>query len=231
MTRWTAAILLALVAAGCGDPLVDADYRGEPILRLVGRIASLRGGTDIGADEEALVSMFWNTDLTATTPALVEQRSVSTNVEFPNAFEVLVFDPPAEEHLLTSDPRLGVGFLLVYVDRDGDRTYGAADDIIGGNVTKALVWAVQDLDATSSPFGTDIPTGFSLVNLPAAECSMPPPDDHHFTGDPKVKSCTTDDVCPPDFTCDATYRVCVPRDGFDLVIGDEFDLDRATCAP
>ena len=29
-------------------------------------------------------------------------------------------------------------------------------------------------------------------------------------------------MCPPDFTCDATYRVCVPRDGFDLVIGDAF---------
>jgi hypothetical protein len=228
--RWIA--LLTMFLAGCGDPLVSAEYRGEPILRLVGRIASLRGGTTIGTDEAALVSMFWNTDLTATSPALVEQRSVSTNVEFPNAFEVLVFDPPAEEHLLTSDARLGVGFLLVYVDRDGDRTFGAADTIIGGNVIKALVWAVEDLDATASPFGTAIPTGFSLVNLPTAECAMPPDDGRHeFTRGPPVRTCATDDVCPPDFACDATYHVCVPRDGFDLVIGDEFELDRARCGP
>lgn len=228
MKRW-APMALVLGLVGCGDPLVQASYRGEPILRLVGRIAALRG-VAVQPNEEALVSMFWNTDPSSRPPALVEQQSVSTNVEFPNAFEVLVFDPPTEAHLLTSDPRLAVGFLLVYADADGDRRFGPGDRIVGGNVSKALVWALEEVPAAEAPFGVSLPTGFSLSNLGQMPCELMPRDDRPPNRiAPPVKACTDDASCPPEFACDEAFRVCVPRDSFDLVIGEDFDLAAAGC--
>ncbi len=225
------ALTLGLVGAlaGCGDPLVDAEYRGEPILRLIGRVSALRG--DAGtSNDEALVSLFWNTDLGVDPPALVEQQSISTNLQFPNEFEVLVFEPPTEQHLLQDDARLAVGFLLVYSDRDGDRAFGPQDDIVGGNVNKALMWATEDVAGADAPFGADIPAGFSLLRVGEMQCeasmNSARASMRHST---TVRMCTSNDSCPADFSCDTTFRVCVPRDGFDLVIGEDFDLTGASC--
>src|SRR5688572_717757 len=103
-----APLLLLLVA--CGDPIVSADYRGEPIFRLTGEIESVgRGSITLADGEQALVSMFWNTNLSQTPPPLVAQDSVSAAVAFPSSFEVRIFDPPGEAHLVASDGRFGVG--------------------------------------------------------------------------------------------------------------------------
>lgn len=227
--RLAALLLLSAGLFGCGDPLVDSKYRGEPILRLVGRIAALRGD-GVPPDAEALVSMFWNRDLSSRPPTLVEQQSVSTNVQFPNEFEVLVFDPPTEDHALTMDSRLAVGFLLVYADLDGDRAFGAADRIVGGNANKALIWALEDVTAEEAPFAEAIPSGFSLVDFTNMACD---PRRHDGPGPervgPPVPRCSSDASCPPEFTCDTAFSVCVPRDDFELVIGPDFDLARTSC--
>lgn len=223
------AVGLMSALAGCGEPLVDADYRGEPILRLVGRISALRGDA-LATDDEALVSMFWNTDLGIEPPPLVEQQSISTNVQFPNEFEVLVFDPPTEQHLLQNDARLAVGFLLVYADRDGDRIFGAEDAIVGGNIKKALMWATEDVAAADAPFGADIPAGFSLLRVGEMQCEASLSSARlSMRASTTVRMCSSNDDCPRDFSCDTTFRVCVPRDGFDLVIGEDFDLMGASC--
>ncbi|MFO0728920.1 MAG: hypothetical protein U1E65_34390 [Myxococcota bacterium] len=222
--------LLGLLA--CGDPITGADYRGEPILRLTGRIESVGRGVAVPEGKEALVSMFWKTNLSTVTASLVAQDSVSTAITFPSTFEIRVFDPPTTADLVASDGRFGVGLLLVYVDLDGDHHYGPSEPVIGGNLQKALVWADQVIAATESPFATALPEGFSLVKQPFMACmgqmmheqGHPAPD-----GGPHVSACVSDATCPQDFQCDLSFKVCVPKDDFELEIGGEFDLNRASC--
>jgi hypothetical protein len=227
------AFLLLLV--GCGDPLVSADYRGEPIFRLTGVIESVGpGAVALGDGEQALVSMFWNTDLSRQPPALVAQDSVSSAITFPSTFEIRVFDPPAEVHLVAADPRFGVGLMLVFVDADADHLYDAGERMIGGNLNKAVVWAHEAVPAEDSPFGAELPEGFSLIDQPFSNCVRPPPfrgGPPPFDGRSHVSLCTTDASCPTGLICDSMFEVCVPKDNFKLTIGNDFDLSRAQCPP
>jgi hypothetical protein len=223
-----------LLAAACGDPVTGSDYRGEPILRLTGRIDSVGPGIEIRDGEEALVSMFWKTDLSTTATSLRAQDSVSTAIEFPSSFEIRIFEPPTGEDLVQSDGRFGLGLLLVYLDRDGDRAFDREEPLIGGNLAKAIAWASEPVSADESPFSLAIPEGFSLVSQPFVTCTSQPPPGGMNRGPLEgshVSTCFSDDMCPPEFACDHMFSVCVPRDTFRLVIGGEFDIDHASCPP
>src|SRR5262245_48048293 len=115
-----AMVVLGLALSACGDPLVSGDYRGEPIFKLEGQIATIAVLPSELRDADFSISLFWSPlrDPTAPDPVLIEQRSVTTTVRFPSTFELRVFQPPAEEHFASSDSAWVAGLLLVYVDSD-----------------------------------------------------------------------------------------------------------------
>ena len=116
------AVLLPLILAACGDPLVDADYRGQPLFAFKGQAFSFN---DVRVTDAPIrVSLFWSPGGRTDAPpgGLVEQTPASGAVSFPAAFTVRIFQPPAAE-LLVGDPgAYGVAAVLVYQDNDGDGT-------------------------------------------------------------------------------------------------------------
>jgi hypothetical protein len=222
-----------MMLAGCGDPMVSADYRGEPIFLLTGEVESVGpGSVQLAPDETALVSMFWNTNLSRRSQRLLPQDSVSAAVQFPSTFEVRFFDPPETKHLVADDGRYGVGLLLAFVDADGDRTFDAGERLIGGSLDVAIIWASETIPATESPFARELPSGFSLIDRPFASCMRRPPRDGR---EPRIEdgqrgpSCASDATCPDGLVCQPTFRVCVPKETLKLVIAADFDLSRAAC--
>ncbi|MCB9653744.1 MAG: hypothetical protein H6729_06400 [Deltaproteobacteria bacterium] len=230
------ALTLALPLSSCGDPLVSSAYRGEPILRLFGKIESVgHGWVGVEDGEEALVSMFWNTDLSTTAaPPLVAQDSVSAALQFPSTFEIRVFDPPTSAHLVASDGRFGVGLLLVYIDANANHAFDRTERVIGGSLSKALVWATTTIPATESPFSVELPEGFSVIQQPFSRCVVLSSRNGEggpgsLDGGSHVRSCAADSACPSELVCDATFHICVPQEDFELTIDPAFSLDDITC--
>lgn len=208
--------------------MVDASYRGEPILRLKGVLTSVGPGVDVG-ESEPLVSVFWNRDPTTEPPTIVEQTSVSTALRFPSAFELRVFEPPTADHLLVTDDRVALGMLLIYADRNANGHFDPQSDaMIGGNVRKGLVYATEPIEAADSPTMTALPLGFSLIDLPLGGCGGGPPHQGGGHGRP-VQHCSAEDICPEGLTCDGEFGVCVPTDRFEVMIGGDFDVRRPVC--
>ena len=224
-------MLYAAVLAGCGDGLVNSAYRGEPILRLEGALISIGPGAPNTGDAEILVSVFWNRSINTTPPDFIEQTSVSTAIRFPQGFELRVFEPPLDEHFLVDDTRVAVGMLLLYADMDGNGSFTQGRDIVmGGNGQSGLAYATEAIPKASSPTGTDLPIGFSLLKLPLGYCLKEPAQPHHGGGRQRpVQRCTTDSSCPESFMCDLEFEICVPAGRIELVIDPDFELDRMIC--
>jgi hypothetical protein len=228
---WVALCLTML--AGCGDPMVSADYRGEPIFLLNGVIESVGpGSVQLAPGETALVSMFWSVSLSRRAPRLLPQDSVTAAVQFPSTFEVRFFDPPEPKHLVADDGRYGVGLLLAFVDADGDLAFDPGERLIGGSLDVAIIWASETIPPNESPFARELPSGFSLIDRPFATCMRRPPRDDReplVQGGQRGPSCASDATCPEGLICQPTFRVCVPKETLELVIVADFDLSRVTC--
>ena len=50
--------LFLVAAAGCGEPLLDDDYRGVPVWKLDGELS--RGGAGAGDMTDLRLALFWN---------------------------------------------------------------------------------------------------------------------------------------------------------------------------
>lgn len=225
--------LLLVLTAGCGDPLTDAAYRGAPILKLDGQITT-RGllSADL-LDSDFAVSLFWAPDNSA--PKLVEQSSVTTDVRFPSAFELRVFEPPTDTHFGDADAAWVVGLVLVYSDANVDARYepNSDDEFVGGSLFRGLVYARSDIEASDAPHGQALSAGFNVVDLPfARECKSLKrrspgggPSQNGFN--PMVQACA--EGCRPGFVCDEREGVCAPDETFNLLIDPEFALAHAIC--
>jgi hypothetical protein len=230
-------ILPAIVLFGvsCGDPLAGADYRGEAIFKLEGQISTVQTLPDELRNAEFAVSMFWSPDEPAGTTRLIEQPSVTTTVHFPSTFILRVFEAPAEEHFPSADALAAFGLVLIYVDANGDRHYDrtAGDSLVGGSLLRGLLYAREDLEAAESPSGEALAAGFNVVDLPldpeSCMMSMPPPRGDGFDG--PIFGCAEGGRCPPGAVCDPEDRICVASGVFELVILNQFLLERAFCRP
>lgn len=204
---------LSLLASACGDPIVDTSYRGEPIWFVEGTINAPDQLDGLRLGDEVRASLFWSPNLNqADQPlVLIEQTSVTAEVRFPATFEVRVFEPPELDHFVTFDGRYAVALLLIYVDEDRDGFFGANDDVVGGTLNKALVFAREVVPAGESPSDAEIPIGFSLVNPPLAcptstyrEYAPPPPPpegprDCQITMCPEEHHCNAWGFCEPEY--------------------------------
>ncbi|MEZ4472856.1 MAG: hypothetical protein R3F60_19130 [bacterium] len=156
--------LMALLPS-CGDPLVQTAYEGEPVfvhhqMVLDGArppdavhprwaVFWLRGGFEAGNVDDG-----------------IEQPATSRPAErYLGALRL--YAAPADDLLATSPSggRYGIGSLLLYDDRDGDRLRGEDEPILGTS-QQALVYAPVDLDEATSPTGRPLPAGFHVTRFP-----------------------------------------------------------------
>ena len=108
-----AVLALLALAAGCGDPLVDGEYGGEPQLILHGQF---QGPPPALAQNDPGVrgAIFWNPGGTAPFASfeqLIEQPATGRPFRIPGPMEWPVFEPPGPEHLALL---IGLGMLLTW---------------------------------------------------------------------------------------------------------------------
>jgi hypothetical protein len=162
MRRW---IVFSLLVS-CGDPLVDAEYRGEPLYRFRGIINDYRF-EDRGGLENYRASIFWTPNGDTFTPpaAMIEQRTVAVANVFPPDVEIIVFNPPDAETIATATTSYLVGMVLLYEDQDRDGRF-TDGELRGGAPANVLIYANQPLSRELSPTGKELPAGYSLHPTP-----------------------------------------------------------------
>jgi len=173
------AMALVIAASGCGDPLVDDRYGGEPKLNLVGRFVGGFPGVE-PSDPSIRGALFWNpggTSPAASFDALVEQRGSGLPMAFPDNVNWPVFELPGPEHLAATSggpAAYALGFPLIYGDADGDRLRDPEEKVIALPENIALLYAPRALAPEESPTGIAVPAGLSAITAPLP-CGRPPP--------------------------------------------------------
>ena len=217
-------------AVGCGDVLTDASYQGDPVYVVRGQIHSFASSDELDA-AHLRASIFWNTQGDPTKPAqLMEQPSMSAQVEFPSSFAIRIFQRPQTQHWVTSAERAyAQGLVLIYDDRQGNGRYDEGTDaFLGGSLSKGLIYAPKSL--SQSTLGTaSAPQGFSLVALPIP-CRLF--DDISTESGSMIEEtppCQNHYSCPSDLECDLVVSLCLPVAPFELWIQPDVDRTLFKC--
>lgn len=118
--RWLAGVWLASVI-GCGDPLVDGRYEGEPLFTLSGQVEALlapktTAPTRIGV---LWVNFARNGDI-----ALFQEAQAESGAP-PFGFRLQLFAPPTQESLnvFGENAVVGMGFISAFEDVNNDGLY------------------------------------------------------------------------------------------------------------
>ncbi len=170
------AAIIAAWAAACGDPLVDAAWRGEPLFTLEGFVHLAippEQYLDLETREpgELRTAIFWaptrGSSLSLSSAVEQDVRTAST---FPARFTLTIHEPPLPA-LLRPDPETGalfaVGLVVAYRDTNGNGRWDRASErLIGGAADRFVLHAPDGLD--NSLFGRLEP-GFHRV-VPVARC-------------------------------------------------------------
>jgi hypothetical protein len=204
------ALVLALAAAGCGDPLVDGGYGGVPRFTMIGRFLGAYPGIEPSAPG-IRGALFWNLGGTAPIASLdelVEQWGSGHQLPFPGTIDWPVFELPGPEYLAAAPggAAYALGVPLVYLDVDGSRLREPVEQVVARTEDVALLYAPQPLAPEDSPTGIAAPAGFSMVTAPFP-CGRPPPP--AATGDCGV---ALGAPCQVDADCGGVAGVCL-RDG------------------
>jgi hypothetical protein len=218
--------LLLLVLAGCGGPLVDEGYLGEPLFKVRGQLLAMPAPVP-GEERLHRASVFWSTKFPITAASeLVEQTSVSTQIFLPDVFDVIFFRAPERQHFLSADPPFAVGVLLVYVDRDDNQRFTPpGDNILAGTTSEGFAFAPSEIGSDRSPTGATLPAGFSVIALPAS-CPM---SQGQPAADPEAPAPRTCGGCTNAELCDPVHQICVPSAPLSLYISDELDFSAVPC--
>lgn len=171
--RWAFCITISLT--GCGDALVDGDFRGVPLWQISGMVGQSEGAVP---DTTGLrIALFWapggprDNDL----EHYVEDPSSSLPAQLPQALLLNVFQPPTPSmRVQAGSPGYAVGRILGYLDRNQNGLRDPTEPIAGLNVPTAVLYAPQPVPAAQSPTGGTLAAGFQQVLL-AQRCDRPPP--------------------------------------------------------
>jgi hypothetical protein len=139
-------IALALTGAGCGDPMVNGDYQGEPLLVLHGTVLANYAPEELRwpAGELRLTIDWarWSGDGGRTG---YDARDLETVTAFPAEYWLKFYQPPPDAARFTpvwsGGVAIAVGTPLLYIDRDADRQWDYEDDpIVGGSEDQVVVF-------------------------------------------------------------------------------------------
>ena len=162
------AALLALAA--CGDPIVGADYVGEPMLSISGSVL-----VDAPIDATSVgVAVVWHGG--AYSRPAPEER-LTTRTAFPAWYQIDLLAPPprsAIHELPGSGGGLGsIGLVLVYDDQNGSgRIEFDIDPVLGVAAQTAVMWFEPPAgDGAGPPPGEPPPQGFGVMRRDDAVCA------------------------------------------------------------
>ena len=120
---------------GCGDPLVDGRYRGEPLMVVEGDVLFLDEPPDELPAAELRVAVFWSAagalqDDTIEAVDSIQEQVVTTG-SFPARYQMYIYTPPPES-LLEEVPgaegqQAVIGMVLLYLDVDGNQRWSGAE--------------------------------------------------------------------------------------------------------
>lgn len=197
MRLHSALLLVTAPMLGCGDALVDGDYRGEPLITIRGEILQ---DEPLGVvDGRVLVSLFWGANTQSVSPQV--EQAVNVRTEFPSRYMLDVYRPPSQE-VMFQTPReaqtIAMGLILLYGDSDGDESYDPeVDALIGTSRSSVLIWVEENPEDTS----LNLPPAqnFYIGNVDNTDCGGPPE-----LGDPQNVSLIVGTVCEElaDLNCD-----------------------------
>ena len=193
----------SLLALGCGDPLVDAGYRGEPLAQLQGEVSWAGDGT---APDAGLVraALFFAPDLQTVDPAAwTEARGTSAPVHgIPSAFDLDIFAfPAAALDVRDAGAAYAVGRLLVYTDANANGHYDPDEPLLGIEPPAAWLYAPEAVDAAHSPTGRALPPGLSHIIVPQRCVAPPEPTTPGDCGVPLGERCSVDGDCGANGRC------------------------------
>lgn len=181
-----AALLLAVVSGGCGDPLADGTYQGDPLATVSGSILLQ---TTAAPTHDLGVIVGWRVERSPTDTW--SSQPVSPSGGFPASYRLDLLTPPPAEALNTdqsSGQQLGFAFVVLYEDVNGNGlpdfdTSGKGlpagpDRFRGGAELLMLAYAAADFPATSriaKELGFPLERGYHLMRAdPKFRCSWNP---------------------------------------------------------
>jgi hypothetical protein len=193
------ALWLALLLCGCGDPLADGAFRGEPLLRLR---AVTQGQLPAQPVRAPTVGLLWlgrlefgspeNPSLGLSSVATALTSSAPVKIDsFPASFDFELYDAPAAplQPVPDGETRFAIARLAVLDDADLDGRFtladgepSAPDRLFGESILHLVVWvdrlaaAPQAAHLAERLFANPriLAPGFNLVTLSLLDCRAPP---------------------------------------------------------
>jgi hypothetical protein len=224
-------LVLSSLSLGCGDALVDSEFRGKAVWQFSGGLERKGSGAD--SSLTVRLAMFWNPkgELGRDPTEFVEQMSSGMEQQIPNPFLINMFEYPGAEHIArTPDGRsrgFGIGRLLVYVDHDLNGRYSSGDSFVGTLPNRAFLYVPADLPAWATPTSSGLPAGLYPVALPQrCDASIPTGTDADNCGVKLGSSCQQDSTCGSSGVCLRETDVPWPT-GYCAVA----DSSTTTCRP
>ncbi len=147
-----AAAFAVLGLSACGDPLVDGDYRGEPLYTLSGTVIADLAPEDYGWPEgELRISIDWAEWEGEEEHGAYDVEQLETITSFPAQFDIHIYHPPPEEAFFESPwipgTQIAIGTPLLYIDEFANGSWAFEDEeVVGGSFDTVLVYAAQDSD-------------------------------------------------------------------------------------
>jgi hypothetical protein len=156
------AITLALGAlAGCGDPLVEGDYRGQPLVEISGTIRVTDAEVSSEQLEKVRIALLWN--YAGEQSNLSQGRGESAG---PARYRLQVFAAPPARAMVTLDDRKGlyaVARIVAYVDDDGDERIDLDEQLVGASPDQVLTYFTSP-EPTSIVKG-ELQSGYQVMEL------------------------------------------------------------------
>lgn len=189
-------ILAATLAMGCGDPLVDGSFLGDPQATFAGTFSgTITGNSRPGSPHMGVVWFRVFNEQGETVHERLTEVTPIAESQFPWNFTFHVYDqPPVEALNLFQDPQntgeltaLGRADILVFddVDRNGAFAFSAPrrlqppDKIIGFATDYVLLWFDREVEPPEGVIINNLPVsnpgalteGYHVVRLD--ECGQP----------------------------------------------------------
>lgn len=144
--------LAALALLGCGDPLVDGDYPGVPLLELDGTIVFTSIEEIQDARGQLHLALFWLTEPSSVAPedAVTELADQRVSISgLPGSYALRSYVPPPDavrRELPGIAGELAIASILLYVDIDESGAWSPGVDwLVGGSRSAVVVWAAEPL--------------------------------------------------------------------------------------
>lgn len=155
-----------LLWLGCGDPLlVGPEYRGEPIYTLEGSVilGEEAAFPILESQTPKRLALVWSDSENLQAVDLQDQ----TFGMFPAAFTFSLTQPaPRAFAGPFEDGEAAAGFVIVYEDANGDRTYQREERVVGLDPESVVLYVFESL--THPTTGERLAPGFHLLML--ADC-------------------------------------------------------------